>query len=178
MDTQAASKEIEDLLFALIPRRVGELRISVPVYCLMVRYYSGSEYGDAVPSLELPADSLRRRIQKEKGEKAPYFFWSQFELPHCSEVFTATINDPTLLAKVRLNPDLANRSLAQRVALRLNALNWSQVTSVTDDFVVIAADETQEFGDTFGDIKASIGEERLANLRARKLIGSESWYHL
>ncbi|MBC7854701.1 MAG: hypothetical protein IAF94_14810 [Pirellulaceae bacterium] len=178
MDTQAASREIEDLLFALIPRRVGELRISVPVYCLMVKYLSGSEYGDTVPSLELPADSLRQQIQKEKGNKAPYFLWSHFELPHCPEVFTATIHDPTLLAIVRLNPDLANRKLAQIVALRLNALDWSQVTSVTDDFVVIAADETQEFGDTFGDIKASIGEERLANLRARKLIGSESWYHL
>ena len=178
MDWQIAFAEIEELLVSLIPKRVRELAIPIPVYCVMVEYYSSTVVGDVVPTLKLPSDSFRRRVQEARGTDAPHFLWSPPEVPHSSDIFTASLKSDELLAKVRAHPNLVSRKMARAVALRLNELDWTQILPVSDGFVVVAADATQAFADEFGDIKASIGERRWTDLIARRLIGATEPYQL
>ena len=178
MDAQVAFAEIEEILVARIPERVRELKIPVPVYCLMIEYYSSTVVGDVVPTLRLPSESFRTRVQMEKRAEAPYFLWSPHELPHSPEIISAALDDGLLVTKIRAHPNLVSRKMARNVALRLNELDWSEMTPIADDFVVIAADATQAFADTFGDIKASVGERRLDRLRSCGLIGGKQWSRL
>ena len=178
MDWQVVFAEIEDHLVALIPQRVRDLRMEVPVYCLFIDYYSSAVLGDLVPTLRLATVSLRDRVLATKGAEAPYYLWSPQELPNSREVINATLDDEVLLAKVRAHPNLVSRKLARSAALRLNELDWSRILPVAEVFVVIASDATQAFADTFGDIKASISEERLERLRSRGLLGMKSWFQL
>jgi hypothetical protein len=164
--------EIEQLLVSLIPRRVQELAIPIPVYCLMIEYYSSSVAGDVVPTLKLPSVAFRSRVQSARGKESPHYFWSPPELPACADIFTASLQDESLLAKVRAHSNLVSRKMARAVARRLNNLDWTRIAPVSDGFVVVAADATQTFGDLYGDIKASIGEARWNDLIARRLLGA------
>lgn len=59
--------------------------------------------------------------------------------------------------------------MVQRVAAKLNTLDWSTIAPVTDDFVVFPADGSHTVGDDFEDMQASVPAERLKLLKSRKL---------
>jgi len=178
MDWQVAFTEVEEMLVSLIPQRIAKLLIPAPIYCLMIEYYTSTVAGDMTPTLRLPTVAFRDRILAEKGDLAPYHLWSHAELPHCAEILSASIDDAPLLAKVRAHPNLVSRKMARKVAARLNAGNWTRIAPVADGFVVVAADASQSFGDTSGDIRASIGDARFADLQSRGLIGRQEWGRL
>jgi hypothetical protein len=178
VDWQVIFSKIESRLVTRIQAVVRALHFQSPVYCLMINYYSSTVLGDVVPTLRLPTVSLRDRVLATKGSEAPYYLWSPQELPNCPEVISAALDDDELLALVRAHPNFVSRKMARNVALRLNEVDWSRIARVAEDFVVIAADATQAFGDTFGDIKASIGDERLDRLRSSGWMGTSSWYQL
>jgi hypothetical protein len=59
------------------------------------------------------------------------------------------------------------RGILHRAAMRLNAIDWSGVLSVTDDFVVMAIDNSE--GPNPKDLKASVPPERFQLLKDRKI---------
>jgi hypothetical protein len=60
------------------------------------------------------------------------------------------------------------RTALQKVALELNAHNWSNILQCSNDFVVLASDYIGEW--IAGDMQASIPKKRLAELKAHGLI--------
>lgn len=62
------------------------------------------------------------------------------------------------------------RRTVQRVAKKLNCLDWSPYCKVTDDFIVYAADGSHTFCDDFVEMARSVPLRRILMLRFRKLI--------
>lgn len=172
MDWTGAFAEIENLLVSLIPDRVRELRIPVPVYSLMVEYYTSAVVGAPVPTLKLPSAAYMQRVAEAHGKDAPHYLWSPPELPDSPDIFACSLQNDELLAKVQAHANLVSRKMARAVALRLNDLDWTKIAPVCDGFVVVAADATSAFADEFADIEASVGKARWNDLIAKRRIGA------
>ena len=193
MNSPEILDRLEDLLTAAIPLRVKAIRISEPVYCLRI-WYKGTDSlpEDRTPSLMLPKQAWRERMLAEKGEGAPHYIWAADEIDTFRDmVYFAEIGDPAIERIVfdwyaqmpdRELPDdndlLPLRDMVRRVAARLNEFQWSKYATVTDDFVVMAADGSHSFVDDFGDMEASVPRERIDQFRSRRLLGGANWWTL
>lgn len=178
---------IEQKLVTLIPIRVQSLEISDPVYCLRIWYYGTDAFGDRVPTLMLCSEANRRKVVAAKGDTAPHYLWCADELP---DDHSSDIKDGAVTALCRRwyskigeqQPEevelLRFRQMIQRVAKRLNQLPWNEYASVTDDFVVFAADGSHTYCADYDEMLASVPDERVELLRSRKLLGTRYWYTL
>lgn len=184
---------LEDLLTTAIPLRAKSIQISEPVYCLRI-WYKGTNSlpDDRTPSLMLPKRVWRERMLAEKGAEAPHYIWAADEVDTFRDMaYFAEIADPVIERAVlewfaqmpdRELPEdndlLPMRDMVRRVAARLNQLQWSKYATVTDDFVVMAADGSHSFVDDFGDMEASVPRERIDQFRSRRSLGREEWWTL
>jgi hypothetical protein len=177
-------QQIEDLLVAAIPERVRTLGIKEPVYCLRIWYHGTDTEGDRVPSLLLVKESVRRKLIAEKGKPGLDYIWVADELTYPDWMYSAEIEDPRIArlcwkwCSRRLPEDIEEeeelgpmRATVQRVAARLNQLDWGQYTQATDDFVIFPADSSHTFCDDYGDMIASVPAPGIELLRSRDLLG-------
>jgi hypothetical protein len=186
---------IEEVLVLAIPQRVKALAINEAVYCLRIWWYGTDMPGDRTPSLTLAKESYRQLMVAVKGDKAPYYIWSADEIDSFDDreasAFRAEIANPPTAKLVaswyaqmpdRGWPDDADliplQTMVRRVATRLNRLRWADYASVTDDFVVMAADGSHSLIDVYGDMLASVPQERIEQLRSRRLLGTDPWWSL
>lgn len=180
---------VEERLVELIPQRVKTLGLRDPVYCLRIWYYGTDVGGDRVPTLTLVPDAARRRVLAEKGDKAPHYLWCADEL--CiGRRRDAVINDSTVAVLCRTwyahlsdgVPETEQlrpmRKMVQRVAARLNHVDWSAHAPVTDDFVVFPADASHTYCADYQEMLASVPAGRIELLRSRRMLGTSQWYIL
>jgi hypothetical protein len=181
---------LETLLSAAIPKVVAKAKVEEPVYCMRIWYNGTDSDEDAVPYLMLVKESTRKQMLAQHGKKAPYYIWCADELTSPGQAVEIYIPHKQIQKVYRVwyahlcevdeqEAELQLfREMIQRVALKLNSLNWQELAPVTDDFVVFPADGSHNFMDDFGDLSASVTPERLRLLRARNLIGKKKWDEL
>ncbi len=179
----ALLSKIEKILVAEIPKAVKAAKVKEQVYCLRI-WYNGTDMDEtAVPSLMLVKESARKTFLKKRPKEALYYVWGADEQQ--DEEYSITIelsNDKLLdhygvwyehLCELEDDEELQPfREMTQRVALQLNALDWTTILPVTDDFIVFPADGSHTFCDDLGDMAASVPKPRLKLLQSRKLLES------
>ena len=174
--------KIEALLVSNIPKVVKAAKLREPVYCLRIWYNGSDSLETAVPWLMLVKESTRKSFIRKHGKKAPYYIWCADEATNTDQSFNVEIANDELVKQYgvwyehlcdldddeELQPF---REMTQRVAAKLNTLDWAAIVPATDDFVVFPADGSHTFCDDLGDLNASVPEERLKLLRSRNLLG-------
>jgi hypothetical protein len=175
--------QIEALLVAQIPTRVQARAITEPVYCLRIWYHGTDTDGNRVPSLMLVKEATRQKLLREKGRPALDYIWFADELTEPGGSYSTEMEDAKLARLCRqwyrrIPEDLDEeeqlrpiREMTQRVAARLNRLDWRALIPATEDFVVYPADSSHTFCDDYGDMKASVPADRIALLRSLGLLG-------
>ena len=180
MDTEQLLGRIEDSLVSEIPTAVGNTFLMEPLYAVLIDYFHWS----FTPTLDLESSppliiatplSVRRAIldghdyadcvQWDAGYVAEIDESVRIQLPRdgkaaarCLEVYDNIDED-----------DERPGSMLQRVAARLNSVNWRSITNVTDDFIVCLQDSHGEH-DNQKDIDACVPPDRISLLRSRKLL--------
>ena len=181
MDTEQLLSNIEDALVADIPAAVGNTFFMEPLYAILIDYF----HWTFMPTLDLEASpplvvaapvSVRRAIvdghkyadcvQWDAGYVVEIDGSIRLQLPrdgmaaNCSDFYRNIDED-----------DERPGPMLQRVAARLNSVNWHSITSVTDDFIVCLQDSHGEH-DNQKDIDACVPPDRISLLRSRKLLWS------
>ncbi|HXT57298.1 MAG TPA: hypothetical protein VN699_01635 [Pirellulales bacterium] len=185
---------LEERLATAVPLRVRAMEIIEPVYCLRIWYFGTDVLPEGrTPSLMLAKEAWWQQMLAEKGEKAPYYIWCADEIVNAKGMaYSAEITDSTVTEMVaEWYDELPDRDLpddndlvplqrmVQRVAAKLNQVDWSKYAAVTDDFVVVAADGSHiGVGGDYGEMLASVSPERLDRFRSRQLLGTDTWWTL
>ena len=168
-----------------------ELKLSSPLARLKFWYYD-----TCAPKCYFIGSALteadRVRILRDDGVNAAYNLWNgsgSIEITvglkdesQCTPYFAQAYEMMGLSAQERENANLSeqanevSRLLAQALSRHLNKLDWSEVCSVTDDFIVYAQNGTDRGCDCYEDITASVPKQKLELLIARGLMGEGSNY--
>jgi Leucine Rich repeats (2 copies) len=176
---------LRSILIEAIPQAVAALRAGESLCALRICCYD-THAPCAYLQLRTISEECRRGVVSKHGRDAPYYLWAAGE--NCGEAKTDL--PPThpfgeahqrmqalfavvyeLLCEDESGAMAAYRKMLQEVATELNAKDWKQLCSVTDDFVVAPADGSQHFADDFHDLVNSIPADRLTLLRSRGLLG-------
>lgn len=186
MKTKDVFDKIQSLLISTIPETIGSLEFDGPL-CVLRIYYYDTHAPYTYLDFRCITAAERQKVLDEQGKDALLHIWAAGE--ECGvRPCVALPNDPpatvvdehlrTLFATVfdQLLEDeevgmRCFRSALQSVSRRLNALNWTSVCTVTDDFVIAPADGSQFFCDEYDDLTNSIPVDKLELLRARGFFG-------
>jgi hypothetical protein len=189
----ASFDQLVPLLVDAIPKAVSALKLKKPV-CIVRIYYYDTHAPCTYLSLRTVSAECRDQVVAAKGRNAPFYLWSSGE--DCGD---GTVGLPPEKPAGKPDKQIAAlfekvydllcededeymdpfREMLRQVAAKLNALDWSKVCKVTDDFVVAPADGSMHFGDDYEDLVASVPEERLELLRSRGFLGpEETWDQL
>lgn len=185
--------EAVPMLAAEVCTIAKRLRISSPMFRLKFWYYD-----TCAPCCYFMAHGLtaseRDDILRHDGISAGYNIWDQtgsieFQIGDFSEQETPS---KAIMAKAYaymsmgreerkaagLTDDalVMSRLIAQRLSWHLNQLDWQNVCSVTDDFIVYAQNGTDYGCDCYEDIVASVPRQKLELLRQRGFLGEGSRY--
>lgn len=169
--------KIETTLVMSIPETVRNMAVTEKSYLLLLCYYDLTT--DAyTPYIVLAPDEWRNKNQDEEDpEQRSSNYWS----PHQSEQFPTTDCEGELLDQhcaecyeLLTQEDngleeqeqlLPFRKMLSRVALTLNAHDWTGILDTTDDFVVTASDWSGFWVQE--DAKRSLPKEKSKLLRKR-----------
>lgn len=179
---------LESRLVEAMPALVQGLKITKPIFCLRLYFYDThapeKDYGFQIRVLTEPLREQLRKKSPLAANLADNLWCPQSGAANGTPsakngLYAATMSgnrDITqLCAEIyqRLcqsenqNMPLL-RQLARRVCKKLNALNWENITPVTDDFVAFPADGSGFWGDEFeADLVASVPAARVKVLRSR-----------
>jgi hypothetical protein len=183
--------EAEEMLVKQTPPLVQSIGIREPVYCLRIWYYGSDVVDDRVPDVMLPKESVRAHALAHRGETAPTYIWGADELLDNDLSYRARFQDRTLCSlfdrwfklidrELPEGPDelLPLQKMTQRIATRLNGLDWKQYAKVTDDFIVFAADGSHNYCDDYAEMVASVPAQTIALLRSQRMLGTDPWWKL
>lgn len=170
------SAEIEKLLLEAIPPAVQRAKVKSPAYCLLLCYCGEDYEAGWPPFLVVGSEKERRRILKQ-GDDVAYYLWAPDEMRDKPDNREISLDDPALSAKCHVHLQLMSvkgnytsvRKVLKNVAQGLSAFRWKGLLPATKDFIVAFVDNTGE-RPFKKDIKASITEERFAELTSRGLL--------
>lgn len=185
-------EELTRHLVTAIPTAVRKFQLVEPVSALLVYYYD-TQAPEAYLELKPVEQSYQQQVVTQEGRDAPFTLWAPGEekgnlptatLPHDDSHPAAG----ALFQRIyeRLSEDgheeeamRKYRAAIHQTTLQLNQQDWSKVCPVTEDFVVVPADGSQAFADTYEDLTGGVPEDRLDRLRQQGLLGpGESWDQL
>ena len=180
MDIERLLGSLEDALVVEIPTVVGKTFFMEPLYAILIDYFHWSFTPtldlETSPPLIIAAPLSVRRAILDGHEYADCVQWDagyvaeiddsvRIQLPrpgkaaaHCSEFYHNIDED-----------DERPGPMLQRVAARLNSVNWRSITKVTDDFIVCLQD-SHGGHDNQEDIDACVPPDRISLLRSRNLL--------
>ena len=173
--------DAEEILVREIPPAIQKLKLSQPVYAMLLKFTGvDTDVTGYPPPLLLPTAALREKIFQDKTPaEALYFCWSIADLVGFDGVSSTACEHTELDEKLQtifqltINKSSSSyaqvRKMYQRVCARLNALDWSQIMPTTDDFIIFPADDHGEM-DPKKDLLASVPHDKLTLLMERKRI--------
>ena len=182
-----AAKRLEDLMVEKILTAVRDARVAGPSYALMICYCGEDISCDYPGFLVLAPEIVRQRFWAEHNQSRSqlhYYVWAPDEFRGKDDVTELSLDDFDIreaacvyfelcrLGDCRLDFDGLLQPI-RKAALRLNRLNWSSITSVTDDFVVTMLDNTCEH-DARSDIVACVPPEKIKVLQSRGMLSLEA----
>lgn len=167
----SVSRVIEELLLQRIPDVLKSASTIDPLYCVFIVYCSSG--WTLRPTLCLAKEADRKQFDLGEGEFDTERMWFPSELPDATWL---DLDDPTLAERWNLFYQLMGTAedfehcprMLQRVALRLNGMDWNGIFRHTDDFVFTASDTENEI-DYRDDLKNSIPLALQALLQKRGL---------
>lgn len=141
-------RHVEDRLVETVPRIVRERGGDEPIYCLALHYQAEWPLPPTVGlGLDRDRQAWMRRI--DDSETLKLTLWNPAEFrSYRDETVTRDLTkiDPALARAIDAIPDTAEgaadlaRTTLNRVARRLQHLDWRTIAPVTDDFAVFAVD--------------------------------------
>lgn len=183
MKKEQLLSRMEDSLVAEIPIAAANTFFMEPLYAILIDYF---QWGVSPPTFELDTSpplivaapvTVRNTIQS--GHEYPdcvqwdagYVIEIEGSIPlqlpgdgaaaaWCREFFSTFDED-----------NEQQGPMLQRVAARLNAVNWHSITGVTDDFIVCLQDSAGQH-DNQKDIDACVPPDRISLLRSRNHLGN------
>ena len=175
------------LMVSEVVEQAENLKLSSPLARLKFWYYDTSApkcyfSGSAITEAD------RVRILRDDGINAAYNLWDgpgSIEITvglkdesQCKSYFSQAYEMMSLSAQERKIANLSeqanevSRLISQALSRHLNQFDWSEVCSVTDDFIVYAQNGTDRGCDCYADIVASVPKQKLELLIARGLMGA------
>ena len=173
--------DAEEILVREIPPAIQKLKLSQPVYALLLKFTGvDTDVTGYPPPLLLPTAAVREKIFQDKTPaEALYFCWSIADLVGFDGVSSTACEHTELDEKLQtifqltINKSSSSyaqvRKMYQRVCARLNALDWSHIMPTTDDFIIFPTDDHGEM-DPKKDLLASVPHDKLTLLMERKRI--------
>ena len=162
---------IQEAMLKKIPELVKQAALDEPLYALLL-CYTEEDFATAWPPfLVWGRQSWRNQTTEERG----YMLWAPDEIRGNSSAHELWLDCDDEIAGLCLrHKDLmsdkdsytSGKKVLLEVAKQLNALDWKAITAVTDDFVVVVADNSCEI-DPLKDMKKYLPPERLALLKTR-----------
>lgn len=125
---------------------------------------AGYEIWDKTGSIEFDIGDLIERETHSKAIMAKAYMYMSMDR---QERNAAGLTD---------DARVMSRLIAQRLSWHLNQLNWQNVCSVTDDFIVYAQNGTDYGCDCYEDMVASVPGQKLELLRQRGFLGQGARY--
>lgn len=164
---------ITEKLVKLIPERVKEAALTEKMYALLLCYTQEDFSAAWPPFLVWGKVSWRSSVAAEPG----YYLWAPDEIRGASSENECWLDDEELVNLCQrhkmLMSDQGNYASGKKVLLdvarRLNTFDWQAIAPVTDDFVVVAVDNSLCV-DAHKDIKASLSPEAFALLKSSGLL--------
>ncbi len=161
-------------LLELIPELVATAAIAEPIYCVALAY--DGEGDDALPPIiGIGTESERQHWLAEHGKRAKEFMWNPAEFQHYEKSHTQLDDDVLEEACDYLNSKWAEggsavpaANLLVETAAALSQKEWPPSVQRTPDFVVFAV--SFEGGGLSKSLKASLGPEKFALLKAKRLV--------
>ena len=162
---------IEKRLVEVIPKVVAKVKPKAPAYALLLVLDEEEWRYPLPPSLVLAFETDRVRLRKTQPDRMRDFLWSAPEMT-AFDIPGLELRDPRLTAAAqRANQHLAAKgnqskakALAREVARTLQAVDWSALRAVTDDFVVFV---TSLEGDGWRDVRRDAPPALAKRLAAR-----------
>lgn len=162
---------IQEAMLKKIPELVKQAALDEPLYALLLCYTQEDFAAAWPPFLVWGRQSWREQTTQERG----YYLWAPDEIRGNSTEHELLLDCDDEIASLCLrHKDLmsdkenyaSGKKVLLEVAKQLNELDWQSITAVTDDFVVVVADNSCEI-DPIKDMKKYLSPERLALLKAR-----------
>jgi hypothetical protein len=196
MNADEILARLEELLPVLIPRVVKRLQIKTPIYSLRIIFYGTDVMPeDRSTSLLLVKEAYRQSVLQTRGDMVPTYLWSTGEFDSLDGELgpiRANITDPEVASLVGAwfdaQPETELPSdgdlepfhqMLQRVARKLNGLDWRPAAPVTEDFTVLPTDATFSLGvGDYDEMVACLPAKRIEEFRERGLLGRETWWTL
>ena len=172
-------KAVEDYFVEHIPKAIAEAKVASPLYVALLTY-CGEDITSGWPQdIELRTATHRDKCLKlSDREQAMYRLWCPAEeiaggktvggaeKKSLSELEEKTQQLLQLAGESESFDYDELRRLFCRVAMRLNKLDWRKIARVTDEFIVLPADDHGET-DFFEELRASVPAKKIALLRRR-----------
>ena len=178
---------VQDLLLQAMPAAIAQVQREQPLYA-MILCYTNEDLPPALPPFLVWADApYRERVLADEPEEAPYYLWAPDEireaasertgLPAPNERWFDGPEHQPLREACLLHAQLMAMKQSDASAMRvLNAvvpvledLVRQSGVPLSDDFVVLAADNTGEI-DPLKAMKKRLTPERWAQLKAKGLV--------
>lgn len=162
---------ITERLLSRIPELVRQAALDEPLYALLLCYTEEDFDAAWPPFLVWGRQSWRAEVTETPG----YYLWAPDEIRAVGDAHERWLDDDETLTSLCLRhkalmadrgSQASGRKVLLEVARQLNLLDWSGITPVTDDFVVVLADNSGEV-DPRPKMKAYLPPGRLALLRER-----------
>jgi len=162
---------IQEAMLKKIPELVKQAALDEPLYALLLCYTQEDFAAAWPPFLVWGRQSWREQTTQERG----YYLWAPDEIRGNSTAHELWLDCDDEIAGLCLrHKDLmsdkenyaSGKKVLLEVAKQLNTLDWQAITPVTDDFVVVVADNSGEV-DPLKDMKTCLAPERLALLKKR-----------
>ena len=183
--------QIEEFVVGQLPKMVREKRLGSSASVLFLWYHDSSSAGDFTPYVGVATDGLKAACEEQGEDKESVVdcYWRPQQylddpsnvlsyVDFQDEAFTGRCNDAyamMLAANTSMLPLpdeseilLPFRTAMHSAAKRLNAMEWSSVLPVIDDFAVVSTDWTGIWCDE--DLAESIPAPRYNLLLQRGLL--------
>jgi len=183
MSTADVFDMLKPLLVEAIPQAIATLKLCKPLWRVCIYYYD--THAPSTYLLLLPASAEWRAgvIERHQGDAPRYLWLFEEGAGNGPEVYfdgsgpiTALFTQLyALLCEDEDQYMVRYREMLQCVCRDLNGKNWGAFCPVTDDFVIVPADGSMHFGDSYPDIANSIPPDRLQLLRTRGFGPPKAW---
>jgi hypothetical protein len=165
---------VERLLCEGVAAAVASVRPLSAVYCVILSYTDEAFLDAWPPFLVLGTEAYRERMRREHPDELPYYLWAPDEMRGAAENIELELSDPSLLEKCGIhcelmkvrNSDASGRKVVRDAAIELAKRDWATQMPISDDFVVVAVDNSGGV-DPIKDMKKVLAPAAFQKLKKR-----------
>ncbi|SOB98514.1 hypothetical protein SAMN05880501_10235 [Ureibacillus xyleni] len=174
MDKKSLMNDLKQIVLKEVPNAVKKVKLDKGDKICYISLI-GTDYEPVLGLIQFGIESYRNEIIKSVGIDDKWSIWNTGEMP--VEYQTVIDGDNFAEKQEQLVKDFGDdwenlwdecQRLRFEVAQQLNSYNWSEILTITEDFVVFSDWESIDVAN--GDLESSIPKEKLEIIKAKNLI--------